>query len=158
MRSGSIKRVQAHYEALAPHVEALAALFYARLFAEHPEVQSLFKTDPQRQSAHLAAALALVVRNLDRIEMLEGPLKQLGAMHVDFGARPEHYPIVCRLIVETIAEVSGESLTPELRADWTDAMSTIAAMMLRGASERVLNTAESLSPTITPKTRWFVKR
>ena len=50
-----------------------------------------FLTDLTSLQGHFEAALALVVRNLDDMNALREPLRDLGAQHVHWGARPEDY-------------------------------------------------------------------
>ena len=144
MTESSIARIRTSFEAIAPRLESVTGSFYAKFFERHPSVRAIFPADMSRQQGHLAAALAVVARNADRLDMLEGALMGLGAQHVQFGTRPEHYPIVRDLLVETIAEALGETCTPQLRADWTAAFNTVIALMLKGHAKAVLDVATSL--------------
>src|SRR5436305_9177366 len=92
MTTASLHRIQQSYQLLIPQIAELTERFYARLFADHPETRRLFTRDMAAQRRHLAAALALVVRNLKMLDALEQPLRELGAHHAAMGVRPEHYP------------------------------------------------------------------
>ena len=100
--------------------------------AAHPAVRSLFTTDMRAQAAHLAAALALIVRNLPILDSLEGPLMELGASHAQAGVRPEHYAILRTALLATLAEDLGEHWTPELADDWRRLFERVAGHMLAG--------------------------
>src|SRR5215510_2543344 len=102
MTEASLHRIAANYEMLAGRMQSLTASFYERLFKVLPESRPLFRIDIDIQSQHLAAALALIVRNLRMLDVLEQPLMDLGAGHARVGVRPEHYPIVCQTMVESL--------------------------------------------------------
>ena len=72
----------------------LADRFYEHLFAAEPSLRRLFPPDLTLLEGHFEAALALVVRNLDEMSALRESLRDLGAQHVHWGARPEDYVTV----------------------------------------------------------------
>ena len=88
----------------------------------------------------MAAALALIVRNLRLLDALEQPLMDLGIGHAQVGVRPEHYPIVCRAMIETLREGSASSWSPELEADWTQALEAVSRIMMQGALSKAAST------------------
>jgi nitric oxide dioxygenase len=143
MNQSSVTRVRASFHVVAPRLDALVAGFYDRLFTRAPEVRAIFPDDMSLQKYHLAAALALIGRNIDCLDALEDSLKGLGSQHVRFGAKPEHYPIVRDALVDSIAEQSGTAWNEQLRRDWTDAINVVTAMMLKGAARVANETARS---------------
>src|SRR5688572_13172145 len=144
MHPAAIDRVRESFEVLSPRLDHLVIVFYRRLFEAYPGVRPMFPADLTRQRGHLAASLALVCKNLGRLDMLEEPLRALGASHVGYGARPEHYPIVRDTLLDAIAEVAGAAFTPALRHDWHDALNAVAAAMLRGAARMADQVAADL--------------
>jgi hemoglobin-like flavoprotein len=144
MHPAAIDRIRESFDLLAPRLDDLVSVFYRRLFEAYPGVRPMFPADLTRQRGHLAASLALVGKNLGRLEMLEEPLRNLGAAHVRYGARPEHYPIVRDTLLDAIAEVAGAAFTPTLRHDWHAALNAVAAAMLRGAAGAVEDVAAGL--------------
>lgn len=116
-------------------MDALINDFYARLFAKAPGVRSMFPQDMTKQKQHLAVAVALVVNKADALDTLAGPLAEMGARHVQYGAKPEHYPVVRDTMVETIMHALGGKGTPQVREVWTGALNAVAEAMLKGASE-----------------------
>lgn len=92
---------------------------------------------------HFAVALSLICRNLQNFEALERPLMELGAQHAGFGARPEHYPVVCAILIESLGDVAGRAgaaWNPRLELDWTTVLDQVAQLMLRGAAAVVDDT------------------
>jgi len=88
MTSESIARVQASHEQVAQDARALSTRFYDELFHASPALRSLFPQDLTSLQGHFEAALALVIRNLHDLGALEQSLRDLGAQHVGWGARP----------------------------------------------------------------------
>ncbi len=78
--------------------------------------------------------LAIAISLLDRPAELAGELEQLGAAHVQYGTRPEHYSAVRAALLEMLAEVNGNSFSPQARDAWNKLYDFIEAAMLRGAS------------------------
>jgi hypothetical protein len=67
------------------------------------------------------------------MDALEQPLMELGADHASVGARPEHYPIVCRTMIEAMREASGGQWSPTLEQDWGGLLQDISRVMMAGA-------------------------
>ena len=146
MNRESIARVQRSHAALTARAVDLPSRFYERLFAADPGVRRLFPEDLTRLRAHFHAALALVVRNLDDVEVLGQSLRDLGVQHVHWGAQPKHYFTVREALMTALKELSGEDWSVELDQDWRDAIGTIASFMLEGAAIETATVAEAIRP------------
>ena len=133
MTDASVQRLTENYERLAPRMAALTGAFYERLFAAMPAVRPLFRIDIALQSQHLAAALALILRNVRYLDALEEPLTELGVHHAHVGVRPEQYPPLCRVMIETLRDGSGDAWSPQLEADWTAVLEMVSRIMMAGA-------------------------
>src|SRR5689334_8064554 len=119
MNESSLQRLSENYQLLASRMPELTRAFYDKLFAVLPEARPLFKKDINVQSQHLAAALALIVRNIRFLDALEQPLMELGVQHARVGVHPEHYPVMCRTMVESLRDNSAGGWSDELEADWS---------------------------------------
>ena len=109
--------------------------FYERLFTLFPQVRAFFaSTDMFEQRKKLLGALALVIQNLRKPEVLTSALKGLGQRHVAYGVRPEHYPTVGAVLLETFADFLGERWTQEYHDAWAQAYEAVSAIMLEGAN------------------------
>lgn len=115
------------------HVAAL--VFYRRLFELAPQVRPLFRHDIESQAKKLTDMIAAALSLLERPGELQSTLEMLGARHVEYGARPEHYPIVSQALLDMLASVLGAQFTPELRSIWTDLLHQITSAMLAGAAK-----------------------
>jgi hemoglobin-like flavoprotein len=128
-----IEALESSFQEIAPRGEAFVAAFYDRLFFQFPQTRAFFtKTDMKEQKKQLLGALVLVIQNLRKPDVLVPALQGLGQRHAGYGVRPEHYPAVRAVLLETFAEFLGERWTPELQAAWGQAYDTVAALMLQG--------------------------
>jgi hemoglobin-like flavoprotein len=146
MSPSDIASVRASYLGLAPSLDQLVHRFYTLLFERHPEIRPKFPTDMERQKFHLAAALAILFRNLDNFGALEQPLMSLGAAHVGYGVKPEHYPLVREIMLESIRSVAGEAWSSQLEGAWREALSQVCSTMLKGAAAAALSMAREMAP------------
>ena len=146
MNRESIARVQLSHATLSASAVALSARFYDRFFAAEPAVRRLFPDDLTLQRAHFDAALAMVVHNLDDVNVLSASLRDLGAQHLKWGAQPHHYFAVQNALVAVLEELSGDSWSAALEQDWRDAIGTVASFMLQGAAVETAMAAEAIRP------------
>ena len=146
MNQESIERILASYEQIAPRVDDMVAGFYRRLFDARPEARALFKKDMAVQRQHLAATLAILVRNLPFLDVLDEPFMELGIQHVLFGAHPGHYPVVRNSLLESLGAALGDRWSPQLCQDWTELLDHVVGVMLKGATEYALRVASSKAP------------
>ena len=127
--------LETSFDLVAPRGDELMDEFYSRLFAAAPAVRPLFSSDMSRQKAMLLSALVLVRKSLRDLDSLVPTLRRLGARHVDYGARPEHYPLVGETLIASLAAVAGEDWEPRFALAWSGAFEIIAALMIEGAEE-----------------------
>jgi methyl-accepting chemotaxis protein len=125
----AITRVQDSYRQISQK-GALAPLFYARLFENHPDTRPLFPLDMAQQHAHFNVALAILVWNLDYLGALDSPLHELGARHIGYGVRREHYAAFRDTLIDLLEECAGDLWSPRLRDDWWDALNQVIAIIL----------------------------
>jgi methyl-accepting chemotaxis protein len=148
MTPTAIARVQHSYREITRE-RMLAPLFYARLFERSPEARALFPVEMSRQQAHFNVALAVLVWNLDYLGALDEPLRELGARHVEYGVKREHYAEFRDTLLEVLAESAGDLWTPQLRDDWWQALTRVIAAMFEGipGEEPHLGQADALRST-----------
>ncbi|MDH3663624.1 MAG: globin domain-containing protein, partial [Alphaproteobacteria bacterium] len=116
-----------------PKREEFVLDFYQRLFERAPEVRGMFADDVQPQSMKLLTTLALAVASLERLDDIVAPLKSLGTSHAALGVRPEHYPVVVDVFVDTLAAALGPHWRSEHEKAWRDVLDVIASTMIAGA-------------------------
>ena len=144
MTPEAIARIRSSFAEISAEPRALASRFYAELFAAAPQLRGLFPTDLTSLQGHFEAALALVIRNLEEMRTLEEALRDLGAQHVRWGAKPEDYVLVREALIRAIRR-SSTSWTDVVEADWRRAITAIAVPMLQGAAVHTAMVAEQLA-------------
>jgi hemoglobin-like flavoprotein len=140
-------RLTRSFEEVSARPRTLASIFYRELFSGAPRLRPLFPADMTSLQGHFEAALALVVRNLDDLSVLQESLRDLGAQHVHWGAKPEDYAVVREALVRAI-RASSPAWTDELEHDWRSAITAIAVPMLQGAAVHTAVVAEQLAETL----------
>lgn len=130
----NLNALETSFDLVAPRGDELMDEFYSRLFAAAPAARSLFPDDLGRQKRMLLAALVLVRQSLRDLDAITPTLRRLGARHVAYGARPEHYPLVGQVLIGSMAEVAGHAWRPEYEQAWTAAFELVAGAMLEGAA------------------------
>jgi len=133
-----LEALETSFDFVAPRGDELMDEFYSRLFAAAPGVRPLFPADMKRQKAMLLGALVLLRKSLNDLDPIVPKLRDLGARHVAYGARPEHYPVVGAALIASMAAIAGEHWKPQYERAWAAAFDVVAAVMLEGAEQAEL--------------------
>ena len=144
MTSDAVAEIRASYAAVAAKPRQLASRFYHEMFAMAPNLRPLFPTDLTALQGHFEAALALVVRNLDEMNALRESLRDLGAQHVHWGARPEDYVTAREALIAAIRTLAP-AWSMALEDHWRAAITAIVVPMLEGAAVHTAMMAEQLA-------------
>ncbi|MFD8633851.1 MULTISPECIES: globin domain-containing protein [unclassified Streptomyces] len=122
----STATVRATLPTVGAAIGEITGLFYAKLFAAHPElIRDLFNRGNQNaglQKQALAGSIAAFATHLvehpdTRPDVMLG---RIAHKHASLGVTREQYPIVHRYLFEAIVEVLGEAVTPEVAAAWDE--------------------------------------
>ncbi len=133
-----LEALETSFDLVAPRGDELMDEFYARLFAAAPAVKPLFPTDMKKQKTMLLGALVLLRKSLRNLDGIVPTLRSLGARHVAYGARPEHYGVVGATLITSLSVIAGKDWKPEYETAWNAAFGIVAATMLEGAAEAEL--------------------
>ncbi|HXI04891.1 MAG: globin family protein [Bradyrhizobium sp.] len=133
MDQSQIKLVQESFSKVAPIADQAAIIFYDRLFEVAPSVRAMFPDDMKEQRKKLMATLAIVVNGLSNLESILPAASALAKRHVDYGAKPEHYPVVGGALLWTLEKGLGGAWTPEVASAWTAAYGTLSGYMISEA-------------------------
>ena len=127
-----IARLRSTHNEVSAQPRMLASRFYHELFASTPALRALFPADLTSLQGHFEAAA------------LQDSLRDLGAQHVDWGAKPTDYFLVREALIRAIRSASS-IWNDEIESDWRQAISAIAVPMLQGAAVRTAIIAEELA-------------
>jgi methyl-accepting chemotaxis protein len=95
----------------------------------------------KKQKTMLLAALVLLRKSLRNLDGIVPTLRTLGARHVGYGAKPEHYGVVGATLVTSLSVIAGDDWKPEYETAWNAAFGLVAGAMLEGAAEVELQAA-----------------
>lgn len=127
-------RLRASMSRMLADPGALTGAFYDKLFGMMPELRHLFPQDMTAQKLKLTEMLNWIVQNLDRPAEVRQQARDMGRRHLDYGTKPEHYPLVCQCLLAAMESVSGDGWNKEIAADWTSALELLSALMITGAA------------------------
>jgi methyl-accepting chemotaxis protein len=133
-RKEDARLVQASLGLIAPVADQLIADFYDRLFADYPQVRSMFPAVMDAQREKLLKAVIALVTHYDQPESLTPALTAMGRNHVRYGAQVEHYAAVGQTLLTTLEKYAGDAWTPELAAAWERVYTFAAGTMMQAAA------------------------
>lgn len=136
MTPHQITLVQRSFVLVDDDRQAVASLFYARLFEVDPSVRPLFPADLAAQRVKLMAVLRLVVASLDRLGPMLPTIEDLARRHVRYGVSARHYPSVGLALVWALDRSLGAAFTAEIRAAWINAYGIISTTMIAATGAR----------------------
>ena len=123
--------VQSSFADITLREQEFGERFYENLFAQHPELRPLFRTDLTEQCKMLMSIWNTVVKGLGhRPEVADG-LTALGRRHLKYGIEVGDYDKLRGVLLITLEQFLGEGFTPELRQAWTTLYETMVQAMLR---------------------------
>ncbi|MFH1496737.1 MAG: globin family protein [Verrucomicrobiota bacterium] len=129
-----IELVQTTWEKVVPIADTAADLFYGQLFTIAPQVKPMFPEDMTEQKKKLMAMITVAVRGLKNVEALVPALHKLGAGHVGYGVKDEHYAIVGSALLWTLEKGLGDAWTDEVKDAWIAVYTLLADTMKQGAA------------------------
>ena len=118
--------IAATLPAVGGAIGEITPLFYRKLFAAHPALESdLFNRGNQKQGeqqkalAGSIAAFATLQLDPDpaRVDTI---LSRIAHKHASLGIKPDEYWIVHRHLFEAIVEILGDAVTPEVAKAWDE--------------------------------------
>lgn len=136
MSDKTIETIKATACVVAPKALDITRNFYERVFTKMPELFSFFNktnkaTDVQPQA--LAGAIVAYASNIDALGPLvvpHGPVEVICHKHAALNIQPAHYPVVHDNLMESVGEVLGDVVTPEIAGAWTESVLFLAKVMI----------------------------
>ncbi|MBL9132465.1 MAG: hypothetical protein JNG86_14775 [Verrucomicrobiaceae bacterium] len=135
MTPQQVHLIRESFHTLSRHGHVAALVFYQRLFELAPELRPMFKGDIEVQSKKLIDMLGVLIAMLERPRGLELELRAMGARHVGYGVKEEHYAVVGAALLSMLAQTLDKEFTPELCTAWTALYGDVEKLMKAGAKE-----------------------
>lgn len=118
-----------------PISDKAAELFYGKLFELDPDIKPLFKGDMEEQGKKLMKMINTAVNGLDRLDEIVPAVQQLGARHVAYGVKDEHYDTVGSALLWTLEAGLGDAFTEDTKEAWAAVYGLLADTMKAAAAE-----------------------
>lgn len=162
LRRESAVVIRATLPAVGGAIEEITTLFYATLFADHPELErDLFNRgnqaqgDQQRALAGAIASFAALMVAEDA-PTPDAVLSRIANKHASLGITEELYQVVHDYLFAAIIQVLGEAVTPEVAQAWDEVYWLMANGLI--AIERRLYTEAGVAPGQVWRTATVVRR
>jgi len=128
-----IGHVRRSFALIEPIASQAAALFYDNLFTADPSLRKLFEGNMHQQGERLMTMIGAAVDLLDQPDNLIPVLRKLGARHVNYGVRDEHYATVGGALLKTLQQGLGAAYTEDVHAAWVALYSVVSHTMMDAA-------------------------
>ena len=135
MTPDQVYLIRKSFAELSRHDHVAALVFYRRLFEIDPALRPLFVGDIEQQAKKLIDMLAALISMIERPVGLDMELRAMGARHLDYGVKDEHYATVGAALIDMLSEVLGGKFTPQMREAWLALYGAVEATMKRGAAD-----------------------
>jgi len=129
------------YDLIAGEMDEVLECFYNELFRQYPDIKLLFKNTTERlQAIKFAAAIKLLIDNVNEESVLRDILLAMGVAHQGYGVLPEHYPVVVDVLMSSFKKKVGRSWTKAVAAAWTALLTGVVEIMSAACDEQVTDT------------------
>ena len=118
-----------------PISDKAAELFYGKLFELDPDIKTLFKGDMEEQGKKLMKMINTAVNGVDRLDEIAPAIQQLGARHIAYGVKDEHYDTVGAALLWTLGAGLGDDYTEDTKEAWATVYGVLADTMKAAAAE-----------------------
>jgi hemoglobin-like flavoprotein len=111
-----VQRTWKIFQQIDPNL--VGAIFYGKLFADHPPLRKLFPRQMETQHKKLVDMMSLIVTHIERPLFIAEAMKSSGRRHVDYGVKPEYYLYVGDAFLWMLEKGLGTDWNDEVREAW----------------------------------------
>ncbi|KAK9778250.1 putative Flavohemo protein [Seiridium cardinale] len=118
---------------LKEHGEEIATLFYGNMLKAHPELHNIFNQTGQLTGAQpraLAGAVFAYASYVDDLGRLQALVERIAHKHVSLTVQADQYAIVGKHLIDAVATVLGDAVTPDVADAWTAAYAALADIFI----------------------------
>ena len=105
-------------------------IFYQNFFRRAPEKKKLFREDLAGQGMRFMATMQAIIHALDAPSKLDQTLQPLAKGHAALGVAPKDFETMCEALIDTLRDVLGQDLTPEMETAWRNGFMAIGERMV----------------------------
>ena len=126
-----IKRLKQSFERILSAGERLSERTFARLFERSPELRELFPEEMTQLKHQFARMIGWLVAHLHEPQKLRIALVDLGRRHKEYSVRPDHFRVMCEVLVEVFATICADDWNEEIARDWRQTFDLMTDHMMR---------------------------
>jgi hemoglobin-like flavoprotein len=128
LTAAQIQLIQADAPLIVANADAVAEIFYATLFSLDPSLRPMFKGNMREQGRKLMTMIATAIGNLERLDSIIPAVANLGARHMTYGVKDEHYHTVGAALIQTL-ETTLPAFNHETREAWVTMYGLLVSVM-----------------------------
>lgn len=113
----------------------LGETFYSKLFADHPELRSLFPKDMKEQYIKLTEMMSSIIMRLDHPDIIA--MTEMGARHIKYGVKQAHYKMVGEAMLWMLSKALGSEWNTPTAAAWIQCYQELTKAMTGGAPKHL---------------------
>jgi nitric oxide dioxygenase len=148
--------VRATLPIVGQHLERISGVFYDTMLTEQPDLLDLFSRSAQATGAQRQALAGAVAAFATSLVGETGPgalpidvmVERIAQRHASLGIRPEQYTVVGKYLLQAVATVLGDAVTPQIASAW-DEVYWLFAVRLIGREARLYAAAQ-----VDPERPW----
>lgn len=135
LTQSEINALRAAFHKASPVPVKAADQFYDNVLEADPTMKGPYFLAGGPPKTMMWMTLRLIVDNAEQLSQIDAPLRNLGARHVGFGAKPENYGMFADVLIGTIATIYGDDWTDTHETAWEKALGHAVTQMLMGAAK-----------------------
>ncbi|MTI41930.1 globin domain-containing protein, partial [Fulvivirga lutimaris] len=124
--------VQNTWNSVANNPKKLGQDFYTVLVNSDPELKVIFsRVDMNTLPGKLVTIMSLIVNNADRLDIIKTQIKDLAAMHVRLGIKPNNVkPFMDGLLKTVEMQYDGEFESTRLKLAWENVLHAVSSIFI----------------------------
>lgn len=141
-----LSAVQGSFSVVYEAAEKNGRKLYQRMCDEAPELSPLLEPILDSHAPKLMDMINAIVTGMGHPHAVLPLVRDLAVRHAAFGIRPDHYDLLGRVLIETLADALGPAVfTPFVQESWESGYAAISRVMVRAAYGQSREIARSLT-------------
>lgn len=113
----------------------LGETFYSKLFADHPELRSLFPKEMKEQYIKLTDMMSSIIMRLDHPD--QDNIAEMGLRHIQYGVKPAHYKMVGEAMIWMLSKALGSEWDHATATAWLQCYEELTLAMTQKNTQRL---------------------
>lgn len=130
LKEDDIELVRASWNSAMIQSSDIATIFYNRLFYLNPHLRPLFKNDIRTQAKEFLTFLSYIIDNLESWSEIRQEVIELGAKHVQYEVKAEHYEMGGRALFYALEKILNHEWDVKTQTAWSRLYTLITLTMI----------------------------